>query len=317
MKAVIISLARNENVWGLASSIQQVEDRFNRRYNYDWVFLNDVDFSEEFRNITSSLVSGAAYYGKIPEEHWSIPTWIDEDKAAAARKKMADSGVSYGDSLSYRHMCRFESGFFFRHPLLEDYDYYWRVEPDVKFFCDLPYDPFRFMHENNKKYGFTHVFEELVNTIPTLWDNVKAFMATHPQHIALNNSLALLSDDEGETYTNCHFWSNFEIGSLAWLRSQTYLDFFNHLDQAGGFFYERWGDAPVHSIAASLLLSREEVHFFDDIGYYHYPYTHCPNDAARRKELKCSCNPGQNHDWVADGCTKRWYGVNGLVPPDG
>ena len=24
------------------------------------------------------------------------------------------------------------------------YDYYWRVEPDIEFFCDITYDPFAF-----------------------------------------------------------------------------------------------------------------------------------------------------------------------------
>ena len=61
-------------------------------------------------------------------------------------------------------------------------------------------------------------------------------------------------------------WSNFEVGNLEWLRSDAYIDFFNSLDQDGGFFYERWGDAPVHSIAAGLLLKKEEIHFFNDIG---------------------------------------------------
>ena len=32
---------------------------------------------------------------------------------------------------------------------------------------------------------------------------------------------------------------------MRFLRSQAYIDYFNYLDQAGGFYYERWGDAPV------------------------------------------------------------------------
>ena len=28
-----------------------------------------------------------------------------------------------------------------------------RVEPNVEFYCDLDYDPFLYMQENNKKYG--------------------------------------------------------------------------------------------------------------------------------------------------------------------
>lgn len=207
-------LARNSNLWGLASSIRQAEDRFNERYNYDWVFLNDEDFSEEFKNVTSSIVSGAAHYGKIPEEHWSFPAWVDQEMAATARKQMDEAGVGYGDSLSYRHMCRFESGFFFRHPLLQPYDYYWRVEPEINFYCDLPYDPFQFMQDNRKHYGFVLAFEEFANTIPTLWDHVKTFLAKYPQHVSHNNSMALISNDAGETYNNCHFVSRCFLVSL-------------------------------------------------------------------------------------------------------
>jgi len=47
------------------------------------------------------------------------------------------------------------------------------------------------------------------------------------------------------------------------------MAYFEHLDKAGGFFYERWGDAPVHSIAASLFLPRSQIHFFNDIAYVH------------------------------------------------
>src|SRR5256885_10610595 len=48
-------------------------------------------------------------------------------------------------------------------------------------------------------------------------------------------------------------------------------DLFTSLDKDGGFFYERWGDAPVHSIAAALMLKKNEIHFFNNIAYYHVP----------------------------------------------
>lgn len=37
-----------------------------------------------------------------------------------------------------------------------DLEYYWRVEPDVRYYCDLDYDPFLYMKKHNKKYGKTH-----------------------------------------------------------------------------------------------------------------------------------------------------------------
>jgi alpha 1,2-mannosyltransferase len=205
MNATFVTLARNSDVWEIARSIRQVEDRFNKRYNYDWVFLNDKPFDETFKSVTSSLVSGKTHYGEIAEEHWSFPDFIDQDKAKKVREDMAQKKIIYGDSISYRHMCRFESGFFFRQPLMMNYEYYWRVEPSVELFCDIHYDPFRFMHENKKKYSFVISLYEYVETIPTLWDSVKKFMKNHPEHIADGNAMQFLSNDNGETYNHCHF----------------------------------------------------------------------------------------------------------------
>lgn len=121
------------------------------------------------------------------------------------------------------------------------------------------------------------------------------------------------------------------------MRSKAYVDFFESLDRDGGFFYERWGDAPVHSIAAGLLLKKEEIHFFNDIAYYHVPFTHCPTGEKTRLDLKCHCNPKDNFDWKGYSCklpvhialcarsltnpqstgTSRYFDLNGLEKPEG
>ena len=54
-------------------------------------------------------------------------------------------------------------------------------------------------------------------------------------------------------YNLCHFWSNFEIGNLNFFRNESYETFFQYLDHTGGFYYERWGDAPVHTIGLKIL----------------------------------------------------------------
>ncbi|PGH26881.1 hypothetical protein AJ80_01463 [Polytolypa hystricis UAMH7299] len=315
--ATFVTLARNTDVWEVAKSIRHIEDRFNKDYHYSWVFLNDGDFDDTFKEITSNLVSGKTHYGKIPREHWSFPEFIDQDRAAEVRKEMKQKQVIYGDSISYRHMCRYESGFFFRHELMNQFEFYWRVEPSIEYFCDIPYDPFRFMQDNKKKYSFVLSLFEYKETVATLWDSAKKFMQAHPEHIAENNNLDFISSDGGETYNLCHFWSNFEIGSLNWLRSKAYLDYFESLDKDGGFFYERWGDAPVHSIAAALMLSKDEIHFFDDIAYRHVPFLHCPNDPEIRKERKCHCNPDDSFDWNGYSCTARWFDTAKLEKPAG
>ncbi|KAG0671237.1 alpha-1,2-mannosyltransferase ktr1 [Maudiozyma exigua] len=316
-KATFVTLARNSDLYSLLESIKSVEDRFNSKFQYDWVFLNDEEFTEEFKNVTSALISGQTKYGLVPKEHWSFPSWIDQDKAAAVREEMRAKKIIYGDSISYRHMCRFESGFFYRHPLLDDYDWYWRVEPDIKLHCDINYDVFKFMADNNKKYAFTISIKEYEATIPTLWKTTRDFMALHPEYLPENNMLDFLSDDDGESYNLCHFWSNFEIASLDLWRGEAYSAYFEYLDKAGGFFYERWGDAPVHSIAASLFLERDQIHHFGDLGYYHVPFHQCPIDDDVRLGNRCDCDPKKDFTWHSYSCGSKFYAVNKLPRPDG
>lgn len=323
--ATFVTLARNEDLWALVGSIREVEDRFNSRYHYDWVFLNDKDFSEEFKEVTSKFVSGKTHYGKIPVEHWGYPDFIDQEKAREARDEMQRKNIIYGWSESYRHMCRFESGFFWRNPALSQFKYYWRVEPHIKLMCDIAYDPFTFMRENGKRYGFTISLYEYKATIESLWDTVKDFMKKKPEYVHPNNMMDFLSDDGGENYNLCHFWSNFEIGDLDFWRGEAYGAFFDHLDKAGGFFYERWGDAPVHSIAAALLMDKSEIHYFEDIGYWHVPFQNCPVSAQERLRLKCTCPNDealahdQRHIFTFKGysCTSRWYSALGMMRPNG
>jgi alpha 1,2-mannosyltransferase len=208
MNATFVTLARNSDLWDIVKSIRTVEDRFNKNFHYDWVFLNDKPFDAEFKRVTTAFVSGKTHYGEIAHEHWSFPDFIDQDKAAGVRKDMGERNIIYGDSTSYRHMCRFESGFFFRQPLMNQYEWYWRVEPSVELFCDVSYDPFKYMRDNNKKYSFVLSLYEYIETIETLWDSAKKFIKNHPEHIAKGNSMGWLSDDNGETYNRCHFVSS-------------------------------------------------------------------------------------------------------------
>ncbi|KAI8976175.1 nucleotide-diphospho-sugar transferase [Pilobolus umbonatus] len=309
-KAAFVVLARNTDLNGLRSSMQMMEDRFNHKFNYPWVFLNDQPFDQKFKDFTSGLASGKTYYGELTSDMWGYPEWIDQEKARLSREKMEQEEVIYGGVESYRHMCRFQSGFFFRHPLMDQFDYYWRVEPDVQFSCDIDYDPFKVMREKELKYGFAISLKEYENTIPTLWKTTKDFMAKYPQHIVPTNDseslMEWITDDGGETYNLCHFWSNFELGSLEWLRSQPYIDYFNHLDQAGGFFYERWGDAPVHSIAAAMMLKKSEVHFFYDMGYFHNPFKQCPDKPSWLPIEKCSCDPEESMHQHWYSCTPQY-----------
>ncbi|KAG0089912.1 alpha 1,2-mannosyltransferase 2.4.1 [Podila epicladia] len=304
VNAAFVVLLQNKDLHEMRKTMRLLEQTFNHRHGYPYVFLNNIPFTDHFKTHIQAMTKAKVHFGLIPREQWSYPSFINQTQAAINREDMKARKVAYGGSESYRHMCRYESGFFFRHELVQQFDYYWRVEPGVSFSCDLDFDPFLVMKTKKLKYGFTIALPEYVGTIPTLWDNVKKFKEQHPEHIATKNSLNWISYDHGDTYNNCHFWSNFEIADLSFFRSKAYLDFFEMLDKTGGFFYERWGDAPVHSIAAALMLERKEIHFFNEIGYRHGMYEHCPESPAL--QLKCSCDPADNVDWKQYSCLRRF-----------
>ncbi|CAG8800683.1 40148_t:CDS:2, partial [Gigaspora margarita] len=261
LNGVIIVLVRNSELHQLRKTMRSFEDRWNKKYNYPYVFLNDQNFTQEFMTMTTVLTSAETYYGLIPGYMWGYPPWIDQARAAETRRQMGFRHILYGDSESYRHMCRFNSGFFFRHELIEKYDYYWRLEPGVDYTCDIEYDTFKFIKENNITYGFTISLLELSETIPTLWRTVIDFVYKHPQYIADNNFIRFISSDDMATYNGCHFWSNFEIGDLNFFRSEKYLKFFDFLDRAG---------------------------------YSHPPFQHCPLNIEYHNSGRCFCDPASN-----------------------
>lgn len=150
------------------------------------------------------------------------------------------SVIRFNFGLIQTSLQRYQSGFFFQHEVMLQYDYYWRIEPDVKYSCDVDFDPFLYMQDNNKKYGtpkasrtnemrgrvvlpsllrpsanlygnsfffllqrskaFTISIIEYPETIRSLWNTTRSFMQKYPHLLAENNSLEFISDDEGETY---------------------------------------------------------------------------------------------------------------------
>lgn len=312
--AAMVALVRNSELREMQDSMRDVEYRFNRKFSYPWIFMNEEPFTDEFKAGVSKMTRGECIFALIPEEHWSYPATINQTLAAENRQKMVDQDVIYGGSESYRHMCRFNSGFFFKQEAILPYDYYWRVEPGISLYCDIDYDAFLMMQVNKKIYAFTISLYEYEATIPSLWATVRKFAAKFPHHIADKNSLAFLVDDktvgfEDSKYNGCHFWSNFEIADLNFWRSQAYQDFFEFLDETGGFFYERWGDAPVHSIAVALLAPAAQLHQFDDVGYSHSPFLHCPSNPLYQSSGKCDCNPEDSFDRDGYSCLSRWWAI--------
>lgn len=70
------------------------------------------------------------------------------------------------------------------------------------------------MSVSDKVYGFVITIVETPNTIPTLFDTLKRYMAEND--IKPDERMwEFLTTHGGSQYSLCHFWTNFEVRSLS------------------------------------------------------------------------------------------------------
>ena len=126
------------------------------------------------------------------------------------------------------------------------------------------------MRDNNMKYGFNMNILDDARSFPSLWSRTRSFINAHPELIHPDADLDWLLDSHNSgDYNNCQFFSNFEIGDLNFFRGEANEKYFDWLDRGGGFYYERFGDAPIHTLSVAMFVPKSEIWFFRDIGYQH------------------------------------------------
>ncbi|CDR44048.1 CYFA0S13e02322g1_1 [Cyberlindnera fabianii] len=311
--ATFVSLVRNSELKGIVGTIKQIEDTFNSKYHYPYVFLNDQPFTKKFKQAIQEATESKCFFEQVPAEDWDRPSNIDPKREEEGVKYLEEKGVGYARKLSYHNMCRYYSGKFYNHPRLQQYRYYWRVEPKTNYFCDIDYDVFKFMNDNNKIYGFVLNLYDSPDSVQSLWPVTMEFLSKNPQYLHKNAATTWLRENlqnpdnfkGAHGYSTCHFWSNFEIGDMDFFRGEAYSTWMDFLNEAGGFYYERWGDAPVHSIGLGLFADKSQIHWFRDIGYEHFPYYNCPVSS------KCHgrCKAGKFSQWTSlddQNCQATW-----------
>lgn len=291
--SAFVSLVRNSELEGIVSTIKTLEETFNSKYNYPYIFLNDKPFTQEFKDAIAKVTKAQISFEEIPAELWDKPGNIDPEKEKAGLDRLEEFNVNYAKTASYHNMCRFYSVNFYKLEALKSLRYYWRIEPDTKYLCDIDYDMFKFMRDNDKVYGFVIALYDSPHSIETLWPTTLEFLEQNPSYLHPNSASIFMTENlqnpdknkVAHSYSTCHFWSNFEIGDMHFFRDEAYSKYAQHLEDSGGFYYERWGDAPIHSIGVSLFADKNRIHWFRDVGYYHFPYYNCPN--SRNCNKKC------------------------------
>lgn len=109
--AVIVVLARNKELGGMISSMKSFERHFNRHYNYPYLFFNDGEFNQTFKETIGNYTKSKVEYAKIGSDMWGIPDWTDKEAAKEGIALQGDRAIMYGGMESYHSMCRFYSGY--------------------------------------------------------------------------------------------------------------------------------------------------------------------------------------------------------------
>ncbi|KAJ3801392.1 nucleotide-diphospho-sugar transferase [Lentinula aff. detonsa] len=298
---VIFMLIAPSRIHQATLALLNVENRFNRRLQYPYVLFTASEeesalISEEEKQKIDWITQGRAKLAVLTKESWDIPDFYD--------KSRVDNSIhTIGFSFGYRSMCRFYSGFFWKHPALAQYDWLWRLDSDIEFHCDIPYDPIERMIDAGALYGFVQINADAVWVQPSLARNVSEFLfdfySSPNSVISGSNGLpvaaatdvnhgfvwqgkegiekALKGEADSTEWTKMCMYNNFEISHRSIWESEIYTAFFKHLDRAGGLFYERWGDSPIHSFGIAMTLRKDQVMQFHDLGYQHQGWAYeCP-----------------------------------------
>lgn len=153
--ATIVMLARNSEVDGAVSSVTSLEKQFNRWFHYPIVFLNDQPWDEHFIKSLTGVASGTVRFEVISNDTdlWGFSESVDLGEAREQIAAQGVKGIKYGGLESYHHVSlqrrvspyqiqdrrilTNRSRRFYDHEALQQYKWYWRVEPGVRFTCAI------------------------------------------------------------------------------------------------------------------------------------------------------------------------------------
>jgi len=254
-KAAIYYLAKPERLHNLNKSLMSLHRYFLHAFDYPVIVFHET-------------VSRGVLHGTFRKQHANIRLFFQEIRfKTPAHLNGSLRGFNIGCArfpIGYRHMCRFHAKIIYEQEILVGLEYGWRLDDDSLILRNIGYDVFAFMKSNQLQYGY------IVTMGPDtcsryLWEAAKLYKTTRQiksQHFDTWKELDI-------------FYNNFEISALSLWTSQQYQDYIDYIDLLGGVYYQRWGDAPIKTIAVTLFLRKEETHLFN-VSYFHQGFKSNP-----------------------------------------
>lgn len=257
----------------LQNSLYFLFRHFNERYEYPVRVFHEHDYSRATKSSVLSAVRrplrDLVEFVELEDTHFTVPDWIDIEAVGQSISRLPKSR-----SMGYRLMCRW--WLMHSHQYLSDFEYIMRLDDDLILEEPLREDLFLVMdglsldlasnivHIDNPI--FTHGLRNLLaECCPGQRDLLsRIFVSGYVERANLfgGDAAAFLRavpcsvpawDGSSTLPAPIMYYNNFGITRTDfWLqpRVRTVLD---RIDQHGGIFYLRWGDAPVQTLLSALL----------------------------------------------------------------
>lgn len=280
INACIMTFIDSEKTDEWLKTMIELEDKFNKRFNYSYLIFTQVDLPLQKKTTISILTEGNVEYAVIPDEFWRFPKHIDVKKVKKIFKNMITKS-----KLDSMYKSRYFSGYFFRHELALKYDYYWFIEPNSNLPCNINADPFKKLVYRNKLISFF-----VLNTESFKGKNSLLSKTLRKWSSIVKKSVPKLD-------LTCSLSSHISIGSFNIFRDSKYLEYFELIDKSGGFFYETWKDWTIKKMYIDMTINPQSIAIFD-----YFPMV---TDNPNRFGFYCPKNIHQDcMNSIRDFCTK-------------
>ncbi len=169
----------------------------------------------------------------------------------------------------YMNMCRFFILMLPNHPLLTLFSFYWRLDAHSYIFAPEPIkDPFEIMQKKQIQYAFVMADVDSDSYTTDLWTLFHNFINRH----CIKPSLAVRETQTGwfGGYSRYIFFTNFAIANVSFFRDHPFIRaWLDRVDRNGGIYRYRWGDAPIHTLALTQFIPRDQILRLRYFGYMH------------------------------------------------
>lgn len=265
--ACIYILTHRQRIDQLKNILYQLHIYFNAKCQYD-IIIFQTDYTDNDIQYINDYVANLQFTYKtnykfiIQSIQFKLPDHITTNELINHTTNCIGSPASYDWSIDYRHMCYFHAINVYKQTILQQYNYYMRLDDDSELLEYIQYDIFKFIQQHNIQYSYVLLDYEHNTCDIGLKDTIQQYKNLY------------LNDNVNQT-NNIHWpehaivYNNIEIGSLHFWRNQQTQHMLDYIDKIKGIYLNRWGDAIIHTAVVTTLLDANEIYHFTDIQYKH------------------------------------------------